>query len=116
MRKLGILALSLLLLSACDDGGEKKAQVLLEDAKVALAKEDFNEAKIILDSVKTLYPKAFNARKERIRLMQQVDLKEQQKHASEKRALMMPFWNSGKFRLRLCQYKDNIGFYENIFV
>ena len=79
MRKLGILALSLLLLSACDDGGEKKAQVLLEDAKVALAKEDFNEAKIILDSVKTLYPKAFNARKERIRLMQQVDLKEQQK-------------------------------------
>lgn len=79
MGKLGILALSLLLLSACDDGGEKKAQVLLEGAKVALAKEDFNEAKIILDSVKTLYPKAFNARKERIKLMQQVDLKEQQK-------------------------------------
>ena len=79
MKKLGILALTVLLLTACDDGGEKKAQVLLQDARTALSKEDFNEAKIILDSVKTLYPKAFDARKERIKLMQQVDLKEQQK-------------------------------------
>lgn len=43
-------------------------------------------------------------------------LKEQQKRAYEKRAFVMPFWNSGEFRLRLCQYKDNTGLYEDIFV
>lgn len=79
MKKFGILMLAVLMLAACDDGGEKKAQVLLQNARTALAGEDFSEAKIILDSVKTLYPKAFNARKERIRLLQEVDLKEQQK-------------------------------------
>ena len=41
--------------------------------------EQFSEAKLQIDSIKVLYPKAFEARKQGIKLMQQVDLKEQQK-------------------------------------
>jgi len=39
---------------------------------------NLNLAKTELDSIKILYPKAFNARKEGLKLMQQVELKEQQ--------------------------------------
>lgn len=79
MKKLSLLVLSLLLLSACDDGGEKKAQVKLQEAEKALTNGDFSEAKLQLDSIRILYPKAFEARKQGIRLMQQIELKEQQK-------------------------------------
>lgn len=72
-----VLALSLL--TACGDGGEKKAQLHLQKAEEALQQENFNEAKLQIDSIKVMYPKAFEARKQGIRLMQQVDLKEQQK-------------------------------------
>lgn len=79
MRKLGIIAVIALLLTACDDGGEKKAQLKLQAAEKALAIDDFSGAKLELDSIKILYPKAFEARKQSIKLMQQVELKEQQK-------------------------------------
>ena len=79
MRKLGIIAVIALLLVACDDGGEKKAQLKLQAAERALAIDDFSGAKLELDSIKILYPKAFEARKQSIKLMQQVELKEQQK-------------------------------------
>lgn len=78
MKKIGLLVFSLLLLTACDDGGEKKAQLRLQNAQEALAGGDFNEAKLQIDSIKLLYPKAFEARKQGIALMQQVELKEQQ--------------------------------------
>lgn len=73
------MALFALLLAACDDGGEKKAQLHLQKAETALKQENFNEAKLQIDSIRILYPKAFEVRKQGIRLMQQVDLKEQQK-------------------------------------
>ena len=41
-------------------------------------RNDYNEAKLQIDSIKILYPKAFDTRKEGIKLMQQVELKEQQ--------------------------------------
>jgi len=44
-----------------------------------LSEENFSEAKLQIDSIKMLYPKAFEARKQGIKLMQQVDLKEQTK-------------------------------------
>ena len=77
MKKIGLVALFALLLAACDDGGEKKAQLHLQKAETALKQENFNEAKLQIDSIRILYPKAFEARKQGIRLMQQVDLKEQ---------------------------------------
>ena len=80
MKKTGLSALlALLLFTSCGDGGEKEAQIRLQKAEVALQQENFSEAKLQIDSIKVLYPKAFEARKQGIKLMQQVDLKEQGK-------------------------------------
>lgn len=79
MKKSLISIFALLLLASCGDNGEKNAQEFLRKAETALAEENFSEAKLQIDSIKQLYPKAFEARKQGIKLMQQVDLKEQQK-------------------------------------
>ena len=80
MKKIGFSALlALATLAGCGDGGEKEAQIRLQKAEAALQQENFSEAKLQIDSIKLLYPKAFEARKQGIKLMQQVDLKEQGK-------------------------------------
>lgn len=80
MKKIGLLALlAMTMFSACGDGGEKEAQLRLQKAQKALEQENFSEAKLQIDSIKILYPKAFEARKQGIKLMQQVDLNEQRK-------------------------------------
>lgn len=80
MKKIGLAALlALATLTGCGDGGEKEAQLRLQKAEAALQQENFSEAKLQIDSIKILYPKAFEARRKGIKLMQQVDLKEQQK-------------------------------------
>ena len=80
MKKIGFSALlTLVTLTGCGDGGEKEAQIRLQKAETALRQENFSEAKLQIDSIKVLYPKAFEARKQGIKLMQQVDLKEQGK-------------------------------------
>lgn len=80
MKKTALLALmAVVILTACGDGGEKQAQICLQKAEAALQQENFSEAKLQIDSIKILYPKAFEARKQGIKLMQQVDLKEQRK-------------------------------------
>ena len=80
MKKIGLsVLLALVVLTGCGDGGEKEAQLHLQKAEMALQQENFNEAKLQIDSIKVLYPKAFEARKQGIKLMQQVDLKEQSK-------------------------------------
>ena len=71
--------MALLLFTSCGDGGEKEARKRLQKAEAALQQENFNEAKLQIDSIKILFPKAFEARKQGIKLMQQVDLKEQGK-------------------------------------
>lgn len=77
MKKLIILACATVLLAACGNDVEKKAGEKLAAARAAFAEGDYNEAKLQIDSIKILYPKAFEARKEGIRLMQEVELKEQ---------------------------------------
>ena len=78
MKKIGLSAiLALSLLAACGDGGEKEARIRLQKAEAALQQNRFGEAKLQIDSIKILYPKAFEARKQGIRLMQQVELNEQ---------------------------------------
>ena len=80
MKKTGLSALlALSVLAGCGDGGEKAAQLHLQKAEQALQMEQFSEAKSQIDSIKVMYPKAFESRKQGIKLMQQVDLKEQQK-------------------------------------
>ena len=77
MKKLVILSFISLLLASCGDGSEKKAAEKLQSALQAFEAGDFNLAKTEIDSIKILYPKAFEARKEGIQLMQQVELAEQ---------------------------------------
>ena len=80
MKRYGLsVLLAVTVLSGGGDGGEKEARKRLQKAEIALQQDNFSEAKLQIDSIKVLYPKAFEARKQGIRLMQQVDLKEQQK-------------------------------------
>ncbi|WP_321520137.1 hypothetical protein [uncultured Bacteroides sp.] len=79
MRKFGIIALIALVMTACSDDGEKKASLKLQAAEEALAQGNYNEAKLQLDSIKILYPKAFETRRKGLDLMQKVELKEQER-------------------------------------
>ena len=80
MKKIGFSVLfAWAMLTGCSDGDEKRAQIHLEKAETALLNEKFSEAKLQIDSIRILYPKAFETRKKGIKLMLQVDLKEQRK-------------------------------------
>lgn len=79
MRKLPLVGACVmgLILTSCGENIEQKATERLNSAQQAFVNGDYNEAKLQIDSIKILYPKAFEARKEGIKLMQQVELKEQ---------------------------------------
>ena len=77
MKKAVILACLCCTLSSCSNV-EKKASEKLQIARAAYERGDYSEAKIQIDSIKILYPKAFKTRHEGIGLMQQVELKEQE--------------------------------------
>ena len=64
------------MLSACSDY-DKQARPYLQRAEELLVQGQYSEAKSQIDSIRALYPKAFEARKAGIRLMQQIELKEQ---------------------------------------
>lgn len=78
MKKVTLLACLCSALIACENV-EKKAGEKLQTAREAFERGDYSAAKIQIDSIKILYPKAFEARREGIGLMQQVELKEQEK-------------------------------------
>lgn len=79
MKKAGLAAWILAALLAGCGSDDKKADELIRRAELSLADGEYNLAKLQIDSVRTLYPKAFDARKAGVRLMQQVDLQEQRK-------------------------------------
>jgi hypothetical protein len=72
-------AIACALMTACGDSVEKLAQKHLDAANELFAAGDYSGAKTEIDSIKILYPKAFKARHEGIRLLQQVELKEQER-------------------------------------
>lgn len=78
MKKTIILACLCGTLIACENV-EKKAALKLSEARAAFEVGNYNEAKMQIDSIKVLYPKAFETRRQGIYLMQEVELKEQQK-------------------------------------
>lgn len=63
MKKLIIFFCGTLALTACGNGIEKKANEKLTVARAAYERGDYEEAKTQIDSIKILYPKAFEARK-----------------------------------------------------
>lgn len=65
-------------LMACGEV-EKKAEAKLQAAREAFERGDYNKAKRQIDSIKVLYPKAFETRRAGIALMQDVELAEQEK-------------------------------------
>lgn len=78
MKKVILLACLCCTLFSCEDV-EKKAGEKLQAAREAFELGNYNEAKILIDSIKMLYPKAFETRRAGIALMQEVELKEQEK-------------------------------------
>ena len=78
MKKVTLLACLCCTLLSCENV-EKKAGEKLQTARADFERGDFSEAKMQIDSIKILYPKAFETRREGIGLMQQVELKEQEK-------------------------------------
>lgn len=78
MKKVILLACLCCTLFSCENV-EKKAGEKLQTAREAFERGDYSEAKRQIDSIKILYPKAFETRREGIGLMQQVELEEQEK-------------------------------------
>ncbi|MBR5934623.1 MAG: hypothetical protein IKZ89_00560 [Bacteroidaceae bacterium] len=77
MRKTLIIMAIIALATSCKENVEKQASKHLDNAKEAFSIGNFNLAKQEIDSIRILYPKAFETRKQGIRLMQQVEEAEQ---------------------------------------
>ena len=79
MRKIFFIAGFLtVILAGCNADG-RKAEALYQRAETSFLAENFSLAKLQIDSIRALYPKVFDVRKAGIKLMQQVELKEQEK-------------------------------------
>lgn len=65
-------------LISCNDI-EKQADVKLQEAKTAFQQGNYDLAKQLIDSIKVLYPKAFDTRRASLALQREVELAEQNK-------------------------------------
>ena len=76
MKRHFLLILSVaFIFTSCGDG--RKASALLKQAEQAYSAAEYSTAKQLIDSIRTTYPKAFDARKKGVKLMQHVELDEQ---------------------------------------
>lgn len=71
------LSAIVLLTEACGENIEEKAARHLDNAKEAFSIGNYNVAKQEIDSIRILYPKAFDVRRQGIILMQQIEEAEQ---------------------------------------
>jgi len=78
MKKLLFPIVMMLMMVSCNDV-EKQADVKLQEAKAAFQQGNFDLAKQLIDSIKVLYPKAFDTRRAGLALQREVELAEQQK-------------------------------------
>ncbi|MBO7248312.1 MAG: hypothetical protein J6V02_08210 [Bacteroidaceae bacterium] len=77
MRKITLVLLTFLSFIGCKDNVEELALRYIESARTAFESEKYSEAKQYIDSIKILYPNAFETRKQGIKLMLQVEEAEQ---------------------------------------
>ena len=66
--------------ASCADAVEEQAARSLNEAREAFEQGDYQSAKNRLDSLKILYPKAFEARREALKLTREVELAEQKRN------------------------------------
>lgn len=79
MKKISLLILPLVAMLASCNNDDKEADKLYRRAEISYSEGNYNLVKLQIDSIRELYPKAFEARKAGIKLMQKADLAEQQK-------------------------------------
>lgn len=78
MKKLFILIIIVFSVVSCTNSNREKAEERLTAARTALEQEDFNDAKLQIDSINTLYPSEFKVRKKAQNFLCVVVLREQQ--------------------------------------
>ena len=67
MRKKNIiLTTAILLIAGCGNKEQQEAQALLQRATQAYQHQEYSKAKLQLDSIRQLYPKEFDTRKQAI--------------------------------------------------
>ena len=77
MHRLFFILFIALFIASCGPSEDEKASKYLTAAEVSFQQEDFNKAKLQLDSIKLLHPKAFQTRKAGNRLMLSIEQTEQ---------------------------------------
>lgn len=77
MKKVYVILAVCAVLGSCAENVEKLAGRHLDNAKEAFSMGNYNIAKQEIDSIKILYPKAFEARRQGIKLMQKIEETEQ---------------------------------------
>ena len=82
MRRIFYLIAVVVLAASCGESLEEKAGRSLQSARESYEKGDYSNAKMQLDSIKILYPKAFNVRRAALDLMREVELSEQQRNVA----------------------------------
>ncbi|MBR4847776.1 MAG: hypothetical protein IKV07_00270 [Bacteroidaceae bacterium] len=74
-----LLLVASFLLFSCEKSVEEPARLLLAEAKELFAGDDYNSAKMLVDSISIAYPKAYKTRREAEVLRREVMLKEKQR-------------------------------------
>ncbi len=77
---LSLFIIATLFAASCSESVEEQAARSLQSAREAFEQGDYQSAKTQLDSLKVQYPKAFEARREALKLMREVELAEQQRN------------------------------------
>lgn len=78
MKKISVLLLcAATVCASCGEDIESKARGLLDEARTASDAQDYGKARLLLDSIKNTYPKAFKTRREAIKLSREVEYGEQ---------------------------------------
>ena len=72
-------ALAAMFFASCGESVESKAGLLLQKANEAYSSGEYQSAKLLIDSIRNNYPKAFKARRGALELMRDVELAEQQR-------------------------------------
>ena len=79
MKRLVLSAMAVLLLVSCGENeSQKQAEAMLEKAGICYEQGQYNQALIVIDSLRKIYPNAIDTRKKALKLYQDIELKKAQ--------------------------------------